>query len=186
MSGGVAASHIIGGNRADKRSAMDYYPTPPEVTLTLMKFLGLDKSTRIWEPACGDGRMVDVIRRLGYPVLGTDIQTGYDFLKEPPKPCDWIITNPPFTQSEQFILRAAEHGKPFAFLLKSQYWHAKSRLELFNKVRPAWVLPLTWRPNFRPQGPKKESPVMDFIWCVWLPEGISAQTRYIPLRKVEA
>lgn len=35
----------------------------------------------IWEPACGENHMVDVIRENGYKVIGTDILTGDDFLK---------------------------------------------------------------------------------------------------------
>lgn len=42
---------------------------------------------------------------------------------------DWIITNPPFSLAEAFIRRAAELGKPFAFLLKSQYWNATCRMK---------------------------------------------------------
>lgn len=43
---------------------------------------------------------------------------------------------------------AAEIGKPFAMLLKAQYWHAAKRAQLFCEVPPSYVLPLTWRPDF--------------------------------------
>lgn len=37
-----------------KQRALDFYPTPPDVTEALMRFLDLPPSV-IWECACGDG-----------------------------------------------------------------------------------------------------------------------------------
>ena len=139
----LTASRIAGGNTAYKRVASDFYPTPPEATVALMDFLDLPKGTKIWEPACGQGHMVKVMEQMGYAVIGTDIQFGDDFLKALLMDCDWIITNPPFSQSEQFIARCIEHGLPFALLLKSQYWHAAKRYPLFNLQQPEAILPLT-------------------------------------------
>ena len=99
----LQASRIVGGNTAYKRAASDFYPTPPDVTIALMEFLELDPGTRIWEPACGEGHMVRAMEAMGYQVIGTDIQQGNDFLIVPPVDCEWIITNPPFSQSEAFI-----------------------------------------------------------------------------------
>lgn len=71
--------------------------------------------------------MVEAIKSMGYSVIGSDIQLGEDFLTIPFKECDWIITNPPFSLSEGFIKRCRYHNRPFALLLKSQYWHAKKK-----------------------------------------------------------
>lgn len=159
---------IIGGSKSGTRSPIDIYPTPPDVTYALLDFLKLPRHTRIWEPAAGDGHMVKAIESRGYYVIGTDILTGTDFLTaDVPAEVDMIITNPPFKWSEDFIWRAAKTGIPFAFLLKSQYWHASRRRNLFESLPPSYVLPLTWRPQFDPSGSKK-SPVMDVVWNVWL------------------
>lgn len=65
-------------------------------------------------------------------------------------------------------------------LLKTQYWHASKRTELFNSNRPAFVLPLNWRPNF--YGDKATgSTTMDFMWTVWI-KG-ETDTRYRILSK---
>lgn len=93
--------------------------------------------------------------------------------------CDWIITNPPFSKATEFIEHALDIDKKCAFLLKSQFWHAKSRIDLFNKLPPSYVLPLTWRPDFL-FGKKSGSPTMEVIWTVW--SGTS-QAKYQPLRK---
>lgn len=176
----MLSNRIIGGNTAGKRKASDFYPTPPEVTWALLEFLNLPKYTAIWEPACGDGRMVKVMRDYGYCVTATDIETGTDFLAAPAAECDWIITNPPFSVADKFIARCIEIGKPFAMLLKSQYWHAKSRLGLFRACPPSFVCPLTWRPDFTPGKIGKGSPLMDVIWVVW---DMKYHPQYIPLEK---
>ena len=144
----MEASRISGGNSTYGRVKGDLYPTPPEVTYALLDFLGLPSGTRIWEPACGNGDMVREMETWGYRVTGTDISMGQDFLTAFSVPCDWIITNPPFSLSEEFIRRCWHIGKPFALLLKSQFWHARKRIQLFKEEPPAWVLPLTWRPDF--------------------------------------
>lgn len=177
----LIGSRICGGNTAYKRNASDFYPTPPEATQALLDFLEIEEGKRIWEPACGEGHMVDVLEKNGYMVRATDIQTGTDFLETENNDCDWIITNPPFSLSEQFIRKCAEYHVPFALLLKSQYWHAAKRVSLFNEITPTYILPLTWRPDFLFKTRGKGSPLMDVIWCVWYPGTVS--TTYIPLVK---
>lgn len=167
----ITATQIIGGNPQKARPETDFYPTPQEVTFALLDFLDIPKREIIWEPACGEYDMANAIKAAGYSVCASDILQGYDFLTEPKKACDWIITNPPFSLSDKFIKRCVEHGKPFALLLKSQYWHAKKRRDLFMENPPRYVLPLTWRPDFLfKQTGKRHAPLMDVMWCVWEPQ----------------
>lgn len=177
-------SQIACGNTAYKRAKNDFYPTPPEVTQSLIDFLGLCEDTVIWEPACGDGDMVRTLEQHGYKVIGTDIKTGTDFLTaDKPQNVSFIITNPPFSQAKEFIEKGAELGVPFAYLLKSQFWHARSRYDLFQKIPPAYILPLTWRPDFlfKERDRNHGAPLMDVMWCVWLTE--KSSTIYCPLTK---
>lgn len=174
-------AQIIGGNPTKPRRNWDEYPTPPEVTVALIDFLRLTGSV-IWEPACGEGKMSEVFRSYGNTVIETDIQQGVDFLSASLSDIgsvDFIITNPPFRQASAFIRHAAELGKPFAYLLKSQFWHAASRINLFNDLPPTFVLPLTWRPNFTGQG----SSLMDVMWCIWLTPWEKCITTFRPLTK---
>lgn len=170
---------IIGGH--GQRQKWDYYPTPPECTIALINFTKLPPDLVIWEPAAGEGHMADVIRRNGNKVIETDIQTGHDFLTTPcPEGVNVIITNPPFSKSVEFIRRCDELHKPFALLLKSQYWHSAKRKPLFDEIRPTYVLPLTWRPDFLGKG----ASMMDMIWCVWsLDARLNRVTYYQPLNK---
>ena len=179
----LTGSMLACGNSEHGRKESDFYPTPPDVTFALLDFLKLSHwSTVIWEPACGEGHMVNQIKKMGYDVFGTDIKTGTDFLKEePPRYFTWIITNPPFSLSEQFIRRCGELKRPFALLLKSQYWHAKRRLKLFREYTPSFVLPLTWRPDFC-FGERGGAPTMEVMWCVWEPDVLDGPA-YIPLER---
>lgn len=189
------ASAIVGAQKTHKRKEADFYPTPPDVTVALMDFLQLEGCQYIWEPACGDGAMARVIERYGHEVLATDLRenSGYgtggeDFLNFDPDPAtgipysavynDWIITNPPFNLSEGFIRKALSITPNVAMLLKSQYWHAARRLDLFNEQRPSFILPLTWRPAFL-EAERGRSPLMDVIWVVW--RGKSDITEFQPL-----
>lgn len=175
---------LAGGQPANGRRKSDYYPTPPDATVALLNFLGLQKESVVWEPACGTGMMADAIKSQGYQVIASDINDyGYglpniDFLTCDCQTCDAIITNPPFSLAEQFIRRAARHKKPFAFLLKSQFWNARKRRGLFLDVTPSYILPLTWRPDFTGEG----NSLMDVMWVVWNPP-YSGIARYYPITK---
>ena len=169
----MQSNKIIGADNG-KRRERDFYPTPPECTQALVNYLNLPHNTVIWECASGNGDMAKVFRDNGYKVIETDILYGQDFMTHSEK-CDWIVTNPPFNQAEQFIKRAISFNVPFAFLLKSQYWHSRKRLDLFRENPPYAVLPLTWRPDFTGEG----SSLMDMCWVVWKKNA----TLYIPLSK---
>ena len=163
---------ILSNRNAIDRNKTDFYPTPPEVTIALLNYLKLPINTVIWERACGEGHMAEIMGQMGYRVIPTDLYdrnygtADKDYIGSSYIPCDWIITNPPFSLSVQFIERSIYHGRPFASLLKSQYWHSKSRTHLFNRFRPKAVLPLTWRPDFL-FGSKKGAPTMECLWTVW-------------------
>ena len=163
------------------RRNRDFYPTPPECTQALINFLENEGITigRVWECASGDGHIVRVLEQNRYDVIASDIITGTDFLsaKIPEGGADFIITNPPFVLAEQFIRKAMSFNIPFAFLLKSQFWHAGKRYPLFVERPPSYVLPLTWRPDFCGGG----NSMIDCIWTVWLLR--EGPTIYKPLQK---
>ena len=184
------ASAIVGAQKTHKRKEADFYPTPPDVTEVLLRFLNLPRDTSVWEPASGDGAMARIIERHCDTVIATDLRDeptvygrpGCDFLSESSDTfqVDWIITNPPFNLAEDFIRKSLSVTSNVAMLLKSQYWHAARRLSLFEAHPPAWVLPLTWRPAFL-EKERGSSPLMDVIWVVW--SGEADGTRYLPLQR---
>ena len=156
---------IIGGNGV--RIDFDFYPTPKECTVALLSFMNWPRMV-IWEPACGEMAMSNVLSENGHQVYSTDINKGQDFFSTDPQTrFDAIITNPPFKYAEKFIRKAIIDADISAMLLKTQYWHASKRTKLFEDNPPAFILALNWRPNFFGEL-ATGSPTMDFIWTVWI------------------
>jgi hypothetical protein len=183
----IKSSTIIGGAGSTKRKESDFYPTPEKATIALIDFLNIPLDVAIWEPACGEGHISKVFDSRSYSVISTDlIDRGYgegdvNFLTHPVKMGDWVVTNPPFTLASQFIEKCIDFDLDgFAIFLKSQYWHASSRTELFEDNPPSYVLPLNWRPSFLEEE-KGKSPTMDFSWMVW--QKGATDTRYRILRR---
>lgn len=169
----------IANRSTANRRALDFYPTPPDVTHALMQFMQDWRGMAIWEPAAGDGAMAYVLRLYGHSVTESDIATGTDFLAATvPGWVEAIITNPPFNLSEEFIRTALGICPNVAMVFKSQFWHAQKRLALFREFPPTYVLPLTWRPDFAGGG----APTMEILWTVWTNDG-DGECRYVPLER---
>lgn len=162
-----------GGNRGNRQSG-DFYATPPDCTLALVQqeTSSLANYDRIWEPACGDGAICDVLFDQQMNFIATDLvdrgyvgQHGtYDFLKCEAREAKAVITNPPFNLAEPFIRHAKALDVEYvALLLKSTFWHAERRRRLFDFWKPARIYAMTWRPDFLSKG----APTMDCMWCVW-------------------
>lgn len=189
----IQASQIMGGNGAKARKASDLYPTPPEVTVALMRFLKLPAGTDIWEPARGQGDMVRALADCGMAVYGTDIRDGIDFLttRQPGNApaADWIITNPPFSRGgrvypprggdRQAVCDAAQGTVLARGEASTALPRDSAELRATADVAPGLPLQGTERQ-------KGASPLMDVMWCVWLtPQMQGVQTVFKPLMRPE-
>ena len=154
-------------DKCDERREGDFYPTPPEATRALA--IVEPFPNEIWEPACGEGAISEVLKSYGFHVISTDIERrGYggqlDFLAADIAPCKAIVTNPPFSLAEPFIRKAHALGIEYmALLLKSNYFHAGKRRQLFIDYRPSIIYPLSWRVDFTGGGANH----FDCMWVVW-------------------
>ena len=173
----------------------DFYPTPPEATEAFCRAeLFAFRKFVVWEPACGDGAISEVLKRYGCTVVSTDlVDRGYgvfplDFLAynafgDPllSTQAPAIITNPPFVLAEEFIRRAHDHDASYvAMLLKANFLRAGKRLRLFDDRPPARIYPLSWRPDFTGAG----APHTDCAWFVWDKSWPIRHTRYMrPLER---
>jgi hypothetical protein len=140
-------------NHTDKeRENNDYYATEPkaiELLLDLEKF-----APYVWECACGEGHLSNVLKNRGYKVKSSDIiHRGYDgteiidFLKVSKEdikndfPRD-IITNPPYKYAKDFVEHALDismDSTKIAMFLKVQFLEGKARRELFDKHPPKTI-----------------------------------------------
>jgi hypothetical protein len=128
-------------NSGYAKKPLGAYMTPEWCTQALMAFLPRLAEYPVWEPACGTGSMVSVLRKAGFSVVGTDIDAGVDFLRAgvaptPAGKIGAIITNPPYDLATEFIehaLRLTERDQGVvAMLLRCDFDHAQSRTHLFR------------------------------------------------------
>ena len=110
----IAASLATQSRRhsyADRQ--LDLYETPPEAVRALLRVENLPHRNS-WEPACGRGAIVNVLRAAGHRVIASDIAFygpthfgGRDFLLEPlPPQYECILTNPPYKLAAAFVRHA--------------------------------------------------------------------------------
>ena len=108
----------------------DLYETPEVATLALLRAEPLPRT--IWEPACGPGAIVRVLRDAGHRVIATDLidyrspdqdHAGRDFLLErrAPDGVEMIVTNPPFKLAAQFAAHALSLCPRVAMLLRLSF-----------------------------------------------------------------
>ena len=137
-------------NHTEKeREVNDYYATEPKAMELLLEQETF--SNYVWECACGEGHLSEVLKQHGYKVKSTDIvDRGYestevaDFLKITKEDIKHdfsrdIITNPPYKYAKEFVEHALEismDSTKVAMFLKLQFLEGKVRKELFKKHPP--------------------------------------------------
>jgi hypothetical protein len=104
-----------------QKEKFDNLYTPYHAITPLLKYLPLENkgNITIWE-CCdsGNSKITELLKKEGFNVVSTDIETGFNFLTDTPDfEFDMIITNPPYSLKTEFIKKCYEYGKPFALLL---------------------------------------------------------------------
>ena len=164
------------GESGYERKAHDSYETEPAATQALLQAVSL--RGRLWEPACGSGKMARVLSAAGHAVLSTDLydyefgEPGHDFLQAQTLPDNvgTIVTNPPYADdaAERFVVQALRLTKPggmVAMLLRQEFDCASGRNGLFTHPAFHLKLVLTFRPRWTDE--KKASPRHNYAWYVW-------------------
>lgn len=151
----------------------DFFPTPRWATFALIeneKFSG-----DIWEPACGNGAMSDVLATAGNAVISSDLyergfgEAGVDFLNNARTACN-IITNPPYNSAEGFVASGlAKAERKFALLLRLAFLEGANRANtIFARNPPSRVWVFSERITFYPAGAVvKGSGTTAYAWFVW-------------------
>ncbi len=175
----------MGKHGSRPRVERDFYPTPAWVVEALAEHVEL-AGKRVWECACGDGRMAEALKALGAAdVRVSDVGNyGYpgsqllDFLTATALPpgTDLIATNPPYGVqgglAVKFIekgLRLISGGEMLALLLSADFDSGSTRRHLFADCS-AWFAKIVlldrivWYSN---PDPKKEHPKENCCWYVW-------------------
>jgi hypothetical protein len=161
---------------ADRKD--DLYETPDVAVETLLRVEKLPH--HIWEPACGPGRIVNLLRAAGHTVWATDLvdyglansESGVDFLMERQARVDveCILTNPPFKLAGEFVEHALALCPRVVMLLRLAFMESERRTPILDNGHLARVhvfrkrLPMMHRAGW--EGRKANSG-MAFAWFVW-------------------
>lgn len=166
-----------------ERENNDYYATDPkalEVFLDKLKEDKIDLHFNIWECACGEGHLSEVLKKRGYSVKSTDlIDRGYsetsplNFLETNSYIyCGDILTNPPYKYAKEFVEHALDIQKDGYYtimFLKIQFLEGQARKELFKKYPPKYIYVNSTRQICYINGDmsKKMSSATCYCWFVW-------------------
>lgn len=164
---------LLGTHGLDEREKDDFYRTPEEAVKALL-FLE-DFEGNIWEPACGDGAISEVLKDYGFKVISTDLYDrgygarGYDFLRKGNKfTADNIITNPPYKFCLEFVKKALELSKKkVAMLLRIQFLEGKKRGEFFKEHPPARIIVFSNRISCLKPNETRSADAMCYCWFIW-------------------
>lgn len=165
-------------NRSGRfRPADDHFATPREAVYPLVRHLALPH--HIEEPACGEGHIAEVFKEYGYKVTASNLidrgygEIGRNFLMQAKRRASTLVTNPPFSLDEQFVLHAIHLGYDLAvFFLRLKWLCGADRYrDIMGPTPPCLVLPFIQRITFfAGDTPSAEQPgwnTEDFAWFVW-------------------
>lgn len=111
------------------RPQSDFYQTPRPLTWELMKLGLFDTYKDVLEPACGKGAISSILyEHFGIThVHSYDLKNEVNFLNEKEQ-IPYIITNPPFSLFDEFVMKAKEVAKEkIAFIGKTNFFGAEKR-----------------------------------------------------------
>ncbi len=170
--------HLNGGYKpTTKRSAdldgPDFFPTPAWATHALIDNEKFEDN--IWECACGNGAMSEVLKLTGKNVISSDLydrgygDSGIDFLNTS-RIAENIVTNPPYNSAEGFVKSGLQKAqKKFALLLRLAFLEGANRQRtIFSSTPPSRVWVFSERITFYTAGAEqKGSGTTAYAWYVW-------------------
>lgn len=171
-------------NHSDKeRQNDDFYATNPhalEILLDSLKRDGVELHKYIWECACGEGHLSNVLEKNGYVTTNTDlVDRGYknnfqqlDFLKTNTIFDGDILTNPPYKYAKEFVEHALDtlkDGYYCIMFLKIQFLEGQARLNIFKKYPPKYVYVNSTRQLCSMNGEfdKYKASAICYCWFIW-------------------
>lgn len=188
-------------NRTEAADSLDPFWTPPWATRALMERvlpqLGMHPKghteQRIWEPACGEGHMSQVLMEYSDLVYASDIHRyGENAIKDfltceidVPGKYDWIITNPPFRGdlAERFVLRALDLAyQGAAMFVALQFLESTGRFDRIFKDRPPTLISFfaervnCCKGRWDPDGSTDAA----YVWLVWHKDRAPQAPYWIP------
>ena len=157
---------------ADLQGA-DFFPTPAWATHALIDNESFEGD--IWESACGNGAMSDVLETTGRTIVSSDLydrgygESGVDFLDAGRRSAN-IVTNPPYNAAEGFVRSGlTSASRKFALLLRLAFLEGANRQRtIFSNASPSRVWVFSERITFYPAGAVQQGTgTTAYAWFVW-------------------
>jgi hypothetical protein len=168
--------------RRKTQDNLDFYPTPPWATRALFRYILGDYTYlnySAFEPACGNGHISEVLKTQFRQVQSLDIECRdyfdarvgdyFQTTVEPPYN-DWIITNPPFSLANRFILKAINEAQiGVAMFCRLSLLEGANRYKtIFVETPPTIVAPFVERVTLiKNKVTKKRCSTTAYAWFVW-------------------
>lgn len=167
-----------------EREINDYYATEPKAIEMLLQHEQFSKN--IWECACGENHLTDILINHNYNVRYSDIvdrcgnevnnflSTDNTFFSGD------IITNPPYKYATQFCYKAIElipKGNKVAMFMRLLFCEGKERKELFKEHPPRTIYVFSSRIKCAKNGDFEsvKSSAVCYAWFVWV-KGYKGET----------
>ncbi len=174
--------------RSDKRVANDYYQTPVSCIESLLNKYMFPEDALYLDPCVGEGAIIKCVKSK-YPDSvwsGVDIDIKHgptlqqmeipylikDFMQITPADIsmltggkdkfDVIITNPPYSCAQEFIVQSLKYAKHVVMLLRLNFLESQKRSLFFKNNMPD-VKVLSKRPSFTGRG----TDACAYSWMVW-------------------
>ena len=187
-------SNAVMASRIEPHDSLDFFPTPPWATRALCEWLGVEQSSSVLEPACGEGHMARPLAEYFATVDSSDLfDYGYGRVEDFLFPTiagrpDWIITNPPFRLAAQFAKTAIERARHgCALIVRTAFLESGGRYrELFSASPPSDILQFAERvPMHKGRLDRHGTTATAYCWLVWRHGATGTQFHWIaPCRKL--
>jgi hypothetical protein len=175
----MTANHSAGaGMHPHAVRGADLYETPDVAVHALLRVERIPHV--VWEPACGPGAIVRVLRAAGHEVVASDkhdygcqdSRAGVDFLlaHTAPRCAEVVLTNPPYRLAGEFVAHALTLVPLVVMLLRLAFLESERRSPILDRGMHARVhtfkhrLPMMHRSGW--VGPRASSSIA-FGWFVW-------------------
>jgi len=154
-------------------SKREIYYAPESAIETIVPFVKDYKT--VWDPASGPSEnfpLKDMLESQGHRVVLSDILMGkeYDFFSyKTKKRYDIIITTPPYSLRKEFVLRALDLKKPFAFFVPTNVVESKTIRDAFKQHNVSLIYPAK---NSSFLSPEDSRSVKSLPQCMWVVFGV--------------
>ncbi|CAH8197229.1 DNA methyltransferase [Vibrio aestuarianus] len=145
----------------------ELYPTPPEVVDALLAKLTLRETDTFLEPCYGTGAIFDKVDLPLSQKSYAEIEMGVDYLTTNFGKQDVIITNPPFSLTEEFIRKSLNELAPngtMAYLQRVNFLGSIKRVPFWAEVGFPNKTPIIVP---RPRFVKGRSDSCEYSWFIW-------------------